>query len=338
MSNTKRILITLLLFIVLGIVFSFWWNQGLAPVNATDKTNKIFIVKKGAGIREIANNLKKDNLIKDPVVFFLLVKRLGLDSKIQAGDFRFSPSESATDIAKGLTTGTLDIWITIPEGKRADEIADILKANIPTYQESWREALQADEGYLFPDTYLIPRDADITLIRSLLKNTFEMKYAESLAKARLKVPGGTEARAQNPQTKLTKTQIITIASMIEREARFVQDRPLVASVILNRLDIGMALQIDATVQYALGYQPATKTWWKKELTFDDLKLASPYNTYTHTTLPPTPISNPGIDAIRAVISPANTNYLYYISDKSGNNHYARTLEEHNANIKKYGLQ
>ncbi len=323
MSNVHRILVTLLLFIVLGFFLFLWWDRGLQPVNTADKTNKIFTVKKGTAIREIANDLKKEGFIRDPVVFFLLIKKLGLDGKIQAGDFRLSPSQDAESIAKGLTTGTLDIWVTIPEGKRAEEIADILKEKMPTFQESWRAELDANEGYLFPDTYLIPRDADITVISSLLKNTFEKKYADALT--------------QNPQTPRTKEQIVIIASMVEREARLAEDRPLVASVILNRLDIGMALQIDATVQYALGYQADTKTWWKKELSFDDLKLVSPYNTYTHNTLPPTPISNPGADAILAVIKPAKTDYLYYISDKQGHNHYAKTAAEHAANIQKYGL-
>ncbi|MCL4387469.1 endolytic transglycosylase MltG, partial [Patescibacteria group bacterium] len=126
-----------------------------------------------------------------------------------------------------------------------------------------------------------------------------------------------------------------VAYLIEREAKKDEDRPLVASVILNRFNIGMKLDIDATIQYALGYQEDEKRWWKKSLTLDDIKLNSPYNTYRVSGLPPTPISNPGLASLQAVVNPSDTNYLYYITDSKGINHYGKTLEEHNANIQKY---
>ncbi len=300
---------------------SLWFKTGTSAINSADKSQKIFVIYKGQGIREIAGSLKKEGLIKDQVVFFLLVKKLGLDNKIQAGDFRLSPSMTAREIAENLTHGTLDIWVTIPEGKRAEEVAEILAKNIPTYQNTWKEILVKHEGYLFPDTYLIPKDADIDLVVTLMKGNFDKKYA-SIA------PG---------KTSLTKEEVVTMASMIEREAKFDQDRPLVASVLLNRKNIGMKLDIDATIQYALGFQEDQKTWWKKELTAQDIKLNSPYNTYLTSALPPTPISNPGLKALNAVVNPAETQYFYYISDSSGNNHYAKTIEEHNVNIKKFGL-
>lgn len=318
----KKLIITTSFIIFLFAFLALWWKNGLLAVNPSDSTQHIFVVKRGEGIREIANSLKKEGLIKDPIVFFLLVKKLNLDGKIQAGDFRLSPSETAYDIAQELTHGMLDIWVTIPEGKRADEIADILKEKIPTYQETWRNILNRNEGYLFPDTYLIPRDTDINTIVSIMKDNFEKKY-ESIQNIK--------------QNNLTKDQVVIVASLIEREAKLGLDRPLVASVILNRLNIEMALQIDATIQYALGFQETEKTWWKKNLTAQDLKIDSPYNTYVNPDLPPTPISNPGLDVLKAVLNPAQTNYLYYISDKSGQNHYAKTIEEHNANIRKYGL-
>ena len=300
---------------------SLWWKNGTSAVNSFDKSQKIFVIYKGQGIREIAGNLKKEGLIKDQVVFFLLVKKLGLDSNIQAGDFRLSPSMTAVEIAENLTHGTLDIWVTIPEGKRAEEIYEILTKNIPTYQDAWRKTLVENEGYLFPDTYLIPKDADIDLIVTLMKGNFEKKYAT----------------IQSGKANLTQEEIVILASMIEREAKFPQDRPLVASVLLNRKNIGMKLDIDATIQYALGYQEDQKNWWKKGLTVQDIKLNSPYNTYLTSALPPTPISNPGLEALNAMVNPAKTQYLYYISDSSGRNHYAKTIEDHNANIKKFGL-
>lgn len=319
----KRLGILLLLLIIfLGLALA-WWQNGLLPANSLDKTPKIFVVQKGEGVREIANNLKREGLIKDPIVFFLLARQKGLDKQIQAGDFRLNPSLSAEEVATNLTHGTLDIWTTIPEGLRADEIADILKKQIPSYQESWRAVLDANEGYLFPDTYLIPRDADINLVLSLFKNNFQQKYDS--------VKGEKTTNLSDPQT-------ITVASIIEREAVFAEDRPLVASVLINRLNLGMALGSDPTVMYALGYDIQTKSWWKKDLTVDDLVINSPYNTRKVAGLPPGPISNPGLSAIEAALKPASTDYLYFYSDKKGHLHFATTLEGHNANIKKYGSE
>ncbi len=310
---------TLIILLIIGIIATvIWWKNGTMPADKNNHTAQIFVIEKGEGMRQISNDLKSKGLIKDPIVFFLLTKKLGLDTKVQAGTFRINPSMSAYDIAQNLTHGTLDIWITIPEGKRATEIADILKQNIPTYETSWRTGLIANEGYLFPDTYLIPRDADINQIITIMKNNFDTKYEN----------------IENNSNR-TLNEIVTIASLVEREAKHPEDRPLVASVITNRLEIGMALNIDATVQYLLGYQESEKSWWKRNLTFNDLKINSPYNTYTNAGLPPSPIANPGIAAIEAAINPAKTDYLYYLSDSDGVNHYAKTLEEHNRNVEKY---
>jgi len=318
----KRIIAVVVLILVFVIISTFWWQNGVLPVNSQDNTPKIFVVKNGQGVREIANNLKTQGLIRDPVVFFLITKKDGLDKKIQAGDFRLNPSMNAYEVAVSLTHGTLDIWVTVPEGYRAEEIADILEEKIPNYDKSWRGILNQNEGYLFPDTYLIPRDADIDTIISIFKSNFQTKY-DSIKSLK--------------SNSLTKAQIIILASLVEREARFEDDRPLVASVIYNRLSIGMKLDIDATLQYALGFQEDEKRWWKKGLTSEDKKINSPYNTYTNPGLPPAPISNPGLSAIKAALNPAQTDYLYYITDKSGKNRYATNLEGHNSNIENYGL-
>lgn len=316
----KSVIVTILLLVCMGI-FSFWWIQGTAPVNAQDQTQKIFTVKPGQSIREIAISLRNDGLIKDTVLFFLLVKKLGIEGSIQAGNFRLSPSMTSEQIADNLTHGTEDIWVTIPEGKRAEEVAEILEKSLPTYDASWKAELIKHEGYLFPDTYLLPAHADLPLVVSLMTNTFEEKYKTIPVTA----------------TGLTKKDIVIIASLIEREAKHDSDRPLVSSVISNRLAIGMALQLDATVQYVLGYQPNQKNWWKKAITLQDLTISSAYNTYKNPGLPPAPIANPGIAALKAAANPAKTNYLYYIADKNGINRYAKTLDEHNENIRKFGL-
>ncbi len=317
----KKIYISLVILAIFLTITLLWWQNGLKPVSLSNSAPKIFVVEKGQGVREISKNLKNEGLIRDQIVFFLYTRFNGIDKKIQAGDFRLNPSMNAIDIAEGLTRGTLDIWVTIPEGLRAEEISDILKEKMPLYDSSWRESLRQNEGYLFPDTYLIPREADVNMIISLLKTTFENRYKTlDLSK-----------------TTLSKNQIVIIASLIEREAKKDEDRKLVASVILNRLELGMKLDIDATIQYALGFDESEKRWWKKSLSLEDIKLNSPYNTYMVAGLPPTPISNPGLASLEAVVNPANTDYLFYISDSKGVNHYAKTIEGHNANIKKYNL-
>lgn len=316
----KRLIV---LIIILGALVGgllIWWKNGMSAVDLSDKTQKIFVINRGAGLKEVSNDLKKEGFVKSPIVFFLYARQQKLEGKIQSGDFRLSPSMDVETIAKEITHGTIDIWVTVPEGKRAEEIADILKSSVPTYKNSWRNTLDKYEGYLFPDTYLFPKDATIDLIVSLMTKNFENKY-ESITNA--------------PKDPFEKEKVVIIASMIEREAKLSEDRPLVASVILNRLKINMALQIDASVQYALGYQEDKKTWWKKILTKDDLGLNSLYNTYLNTGLPPKPISNPGLSALNAVINPSDTKYLYYVSDKNGKNHYAATLEGHNTNIRRY---
>lgn len=320
MKRKLSFLIVLLLLILGG--FAAWWVTAISPVDISDKSTKLFVIKPGEGVREISRKLKSENLIHNSVAFFLVVKQLGLDNKIQAGDFRLSRSMNMQSIAENLTHGSLDVWVTFPEGLRAEEIADILKEKIPTFDESWRQALVKEEGYLFPDTYLIPVDATVDDVILIMKNNFERKYTE------------TEGIRK---TKYTKDELVIIASMVEREARFADDRPLVASVIFNRIEIGMGLNIDATVQYALGFQINKKTWWKKDLTLEDLRLNSLYNTYRHAGLPPTAIANPGFAALQATITAPDTDYLYYISDSTGHNHYATTFSQHSENIRKYGL-
>ncbi|MDP2585536.1 MAG: endolytic transglycosylase MltG [Candidatus Levybacteria bacterium] len=317
----KKLILVILLFIIVVLGSILWWTNGLSSANHSNKDSIVFVVQEGSGLKEIASKLETAGLIKNRIVFFLYTRLNKFEEKIQAGDFRLSPSMTAQEIADNLTHGTLDVWITVPEGKRATEIAEILQAKIPTYNSTWKKTLVMNEGYLFPDTYLIPRDANIEMVVDLMKNNFEQKYK----------------LLNTSKTKLSKDEIVTLASIIEREARTEEDRPIVAGILLNRLENGMRLELCSTVQYALGYYSLQKTWWKNGLTFEDLKIASPYNTYRNDGMPLTPIANPGIAALAAVINPTKSNYLYWLSDATGQIHYSRTLQEHNQNIEKYGL-
>lgn len=311
-------LIVLLLLILGGIMV--WWIGSTSPVNPSDTKQRLYTISRGSSVREIATDLKNEGFIRDTVAFFLLIKKNGLDGKIQAGQFYLSPSMSAEQVIAALQVGTHDIRITVPEGRRAEEIADILEKNFTNYEPSWRNILTEQEGYLFPETYSFPKDATIDQIVKTMTDQFEKQYAA--------IDGPKKAT-------LTKKEIVTIASMVEREAKHDEDRPIVAGVILNRLDANMSLDIDATVQYAIGN--STKWWPTLEDAARNIAPQSAYNTYTHAGLPPTPISNPGQAALQAVVNAAETEYVYYITDQNGVNRYARTLQEHNDNIERYGL-
>ncbi len=311
----KRLTVGLLALIILGVLTFTYWSYGNKSASLADRSQKIFVIQKGESVREIGNNLKSEGLIKDPIIFFIYIKLKGQDRNIQAGDYRLSPSMNLETIIDELNHGTLDRWITVPEGYRAEEIADVLKKNIPSYQKEWRERLNGQEGYLFPDTYLVPRDADVDMVISLMRNNFNSKVAEL---------GLTPNDA-----KLTKT--IIMASLIEREAITNEEKPLIAGVIDNRLRRGMALDIDATIQYVKGREGA---WWPQIEVSDYKGIDSPYNTYLIPGLPPGPIANPGIEAIRAALNPQDNSYYFYIH-AGGKIYPARTIEEHNANVKTY---
>lgn len=317
----KKILILFIVLIFSIGSFYFFYREGTLPVNKTVKTSKIFVVRKGEGLNSIAKELSNDGLIRSKIIFYLVVKQLSIEKNIQAGDFRLSPAMDAYQIAKILTHGTLDQWITVIEGLRKEEIAQLVSQNIGIPEVEFLKI--AKEGYLFPDTYLIPKDATAGAVVDIFLANFNRKFNVAL-------------REKAKVNKLTDDEMITLASLVEREAHYDSDRKKVASVILKRLKNGSPLQIDATVQYALGYQSEQKSWWKKELSTDDLSVKSFYNTYKNTGLPPGPISNPGLASILAAIeADENTPYIFYVSDKTGHLHFAKTLEEHSENIRKY---
>lgn len=310
----KKILVSglFLFFVIAGI---FWWINGSAPLNSGDTSEKVFVVERGAGISQVAEDLRDQGLIKNKTVFKMQARIQGVDKKIRAGDYKLSASMSVSEILKTMSEAPLEVWITIPEGFRAEEVADTLQANLPSYQDSWRQMLIGKEGYLFPDTYLIPRDATIETVLSVFENNFNTKIDEA----------GLSGRND-------LDRIIIIASLIEREAFADPEKSTISSVIANRLRQGMALDIDATLQYAKG--KVGDKWWTVP-TAADKSINSLYNTYKYPGLPPGPIGNPGIEAIKAAANPASTSYFFYIHDSKGNVYFARTLEEHNANVNRY---
>ncbi|MFA9289022.1 MAG: endolytic transglycosylase MltG [Weeksellaceae bacterium] len=317
----RKLIILVVILAIIGISSFTVFKEGTLAVDKSDTSAKMFMVKPGEPLDTIINNLASENLIRNRIAFYLVVKQLGIETKIQAGDFRLSPSMDAYTLADNLTRGTLDVWVTIPEGLRKEEIAEIVAKEFDIPETEFNEL--ATEGYLFPDTYLVPKNPTAQQIIDIMGNTFTQRYTPDL-----------QAKARD--LGLTDLEVLTLASLVEREAKFDEDRAKIASVMLNRIEEGMPLQIDATVQYALGYQPQEKRWWKSSLTFDDLEIDSPYNTYQNPGLPPGPIGNPGMESIEAVLdADPNTPYLFYVAEPSGETHYAETFSEHQKNIDRY---
>lgn len=318
----RKIYIALTLLATIAIISALYLKEGSLPVNTKNNTPVQFTINKGDSLNKIIDNLSRNKLIRNKIAFYFTVNRLGIAQKIQAGEYRLSQALSAEEIAKTITVGRSDLWITIVEGLRSEEIAFMLSKELSIPESQF--LAYAKEGYLFPDTYSIQKETTAENVINLLTENFNKKYQENIA-----------PKAQN--SPLSMEEIVILASIVEKEAKSDADRQRAASVLLKRLQNDWPLQVDATIQYALGYQSVDKTWWKKNLTAADLAIESAYNTYKNKGLPPTPICNPGLSSLRAVVEAnPSTPYWFYISNRDGSDmHFARTSQEHEENIRKY---
>lgn len=319
-SFVSRFIIVFFVVVVAGWIGWLWWSDSISPVNPTDTIPVFFSVASGDGAKMIAANLASENLIRSSTGFYVLVTILGIDRQLQAGEFRLSRSMDAKAIALELTHGITDQWVTTLEGWRSEEVAAQVARDLDIPEQELLKFTR--EGYMFPDTYLIPQDATAAAIVDMFAQNFEKKVTAQM-------------REDAKTIDLSLGQVIILASIVEREGRSAEDRPIIAGILLKRLKADWPLQTDATLQYALGYQAREKSWWKKSLTLEDKNVRSAYNTYLNPGLPPGPISNPGIESIKAVIYPKESEYWYYLHDPAGSVHYATTIEEHNANVATY---
>lgn len=288
-------------------------------------SKKEIIIESGQTVREIANELEENGLIRSANLFITYVTLKGLAPELEAGRYEIPPSLSMLQVIELLRQGSFDIRLTFLEGWRREEYSEYALQQLPVDTEEFNSSFLAEagglEGYLFPDTYLVAQDITAKDLVNLLKENFERKYAE--------VAEAVEAQG------FTREEAVVLASLVEREARKPDERAVIAGIFLKRLELGMPLGICATVQYALGYQEEEGTWWKGTITNKDTTVESPYNTYENAGLPPGPICNPGLDAFKAVANPQASDYLYYLHDEEGNIHYAKTLGEHNQNVVRY---
>lgn len=315
----KKIFILFLIIVLLCVVgfFGFFY-QNNQPVSS-DETDKIFTIKSGEGIKSISQKLQDAGLIRNKYVFLYYSYRLSLNQKIQAGNFKISPNLSPKDIAIKLTTaGITDYWLKILEGLRVEELTDAFPQDSSVKSADFVKAVKTKEGYIFPDSYLIPQYFTLDQILSTIQTNFDKQFA---------------------QAKLDKTSTISdadaviLASLLEREGRLLKSKQMISGIIFNRLKKGMALQIDATVQYARDSQSKSITKYWQPVTSDQIKQTnSSFNTYQNTGLPPRPICNPGYNSLYAAFHPIESDYFYYITGDDGVMYYAKTLDEHNTNI------
>lgn len=316
-----------LIFVIIPALLYACYNFLLTPAS-NDETPQMFVVTPGQPLVQIAENLEEKKLVRNAIAFRLLVTQMGIGTNIQAGDFKITPNLTSREIAQLLTHGAIDIWVTFPEGTRLEEQAKILESKLQSggnegYVFDAREYLKlGKEGYMFPDTYLIPKDADAQFVAARLQDTFTQKVDDKI------LFGGAK-------NNLTRDQVVILASLIEREAITDEEKPIIAGILINRLKDGIALQVDATIQYAKGQDLAKKTWWAPVTQEEYVSVKSPFNTYLHTGFPPTAIASPGLEAIRAAAEPAETEYYFYLHDSKGKIHYAKTAADHAKNIQEF---
>ncbi|MFZ3057622.1 MAG: endolytic transglycosylase MltG [Minisyncoccales bacterium] len=333
-KNTFYIVSTFLLILIIFIISSVF-----LPSNK-EIDAKLFTIEKGQTVKEIASNLKEEKLIKSSNVFIIYAAITGKYSKMQAGEYLLSSQMSTSRIISIFTHGeTAKESLTIIEGWDLRDIAKYLKDKNISEEEDFyaivgnptgeNELVSVEnydfltdkptnislEGYLFPDTYYIDKSDDLNSIVNKMLINFDDKITSDLKK---------EIKNQNK----TLFEIITMASMIEKEVKTMEDKKIVSGILWKRMNSGMRLQVDATVLYAQNKE-GLKVYTK------DTQIDSPYNTYKNDGLPLGPISNPGIDSIIAAVYPTKTAYYYYLSAPDGKTIFSKTLEEHNNNRIKY---
>ncbi|MEJ8553667.1 endolytic transglycosylase MltG [Tepidibacter sp. Z1-5] len=309
-----------------GLVY---FNIQTGPYDSSKDKQVLVDIKKGSSLNSVSDTLFEKQLIKNKLFFKIIAKINKMDTGIKAGLYNLNQSYSNKEILDMLNSGSVYkdlVKVTIPEGFEAHQIADRLSnlglvdkekfmdlVNTPSvfrdkYSFLNQEYIVSLEGYLFPDTYFVNKNYSEKDIINMLLNRFDQMYTDEYKKI------------QNEKN-LTLNQVITLASIVEREARLDKERSIIAGVFYNRMNINMPLQSCATVQYILGER-------KPNLSFEDIKIDSPYNTYKNAGLPPGPIASPGKKSIEAALYPEDVDYLYFVAKKDGSHSFSKTYNEH----------
>ena len=334
--------------IVAGVAFigRFAATDGAHPVVETgpvggDSTPLTFVVPPGATATDIGERLERAGLIRSAAAFRVFAERRGVSAQLRSGEFELSRDMSVADIIDVLAGGPprRGGLVTIPEGWRAEEIARRLAAAGVVDAADFLEAVAGRgvsfrlpdgaslfEGYLFPDSYDLGRNPTPESVLQRFVQEFDRKV-------------GPDLRAQAARRQLTVHELVTLASIVEREAVDADERFAISAVYHNRLARGMMLQADPTTQYALvpfGELLGDTDYWKRDLTLQDLRKESPYNTYRVAGLPPGPIANPGLASLEAAANPSPVRWLYFVAQGGGKHLFAETLDEHVRNVARVG--
>ncbi|MCL2110010.1 endolytic transglycosylase MltG [Microgenomates group bacterium] len=309
---------------VLGGVGYWYWQDNTRAV--CDKTNMsgcapreiAFVVKNGEGIASVAKRLVEEGMIKNEPVFRLIYKFYPSQAQLYEGVFQVMNTMTPREIVEVLTSPPQQTTVTFLPGWRREEFAEYLDdLSLANFDKAEFLAETAGlEGQLWADTYYIFKTATAEDIVEMLTRTFEERTADLQEEAR----GGSR----------TWKEVLTIASILQRESKKGEEMKVIAGIIENRLEVGMRLQFCATAQYASGYDAKSRSWWL-EPTLLDLEVASPYNTYVSAGLPPAPIAAAGRAAMEAALRPEETEYFFYLHDGEGQIHYGRNAQEHNQN-------
>lgn len=321
--DTRRRLIIIGLALLAGLViFLLIYSRLFGPMRDYAEPEE-FIVNPDTSISEVADGLEELGFIRSSFAFRIAYARTG-EREIIEGGYTISRSQDAWTVADAFARPPYLAWVVVPPGLRKEEIANILARKLKWTDEQKERWIEVDtepsptqvEGVYFGDTYLIPSDQPPEQVAQRLRGRFEEVFA----------PYAERAAARD----LSWSEVITLASLVERESAR-NDKALVAGILLNRLDIGMALQVDATLQYIRGEEG---NWWPAPSP-DDKSLDSPFNTYKHTGLPPHPIANPSLNSIIAVLEPESTDCLYYLHGSDGEIHCSETYAGQRANVDRY---
>lgn len=313
-----------LILLGMGCVFILAeYGRSQLEAAAAEPAPQLFDVQPGNAFASVAKRLEEEGLIRNARLATWLARYNEMDGRLHVGQYELSPHQSTQEILEAITQGQVKTWrVTLPEGSRAEEIADRLEASGLADGDQFKAALldpdlveelnlptSGFEGYLYPDTYWLPQGLSPEDVVRVLVGQFDRVWE-------------AEIRTQAEKAGLSRDDVVTLASIVEKETAAPSERARIAAVFLNRLEKGMRLETDPTVIY--GIEDFDGNLRRKHLT----DKSNPYNTYQHFGLPPGPIASPGLAALRSVVNPEETDYLYFVSRNDGTHEFSRTYAEH----------
>jgi UPF0755 protein len=318
----KRALLILLVAVLVAAGAAVYFYRGVVTPFGAFTGEQFVTIDQGSSVGAMGRRLAEAGVVRDARSFQIAARIKGAEKRLQAGEYRFDRKATPLEIVDRIARGDVFVRpITFPEGRTIAEMAALYEERGFGAASDFEQAAGNREGYLFPSTYRLPRNATARALVGLMLQSFEKAFDADL-------------RAAATALGMSEREAVTMASLVEEEAQKPDERPMISAVYHNRLKIGMGLQCDATVIYAL--QRAGR--WNGNITKADLSMDSPYNTYRYRGLPPGPIANPGRASLEAAVKPANVPYLYYVSRNDGSHAFASTLDEHNRNVQQYQIQ